>query len=261
MHYLAFDIETVVNGDAQRLFAQKEYKPDPQYNDLDTPPSSITKLVNPELKAQRLAEWQDEQRKKLDQSILQKKQKDLDQAALYWWTGQIVAIGMIDLETGQKHMVAGDGERSVLEGFFRVVLERYPGHVLIGKRSSEFDIPYIVGRAMAHDIGLIPHVRLCKEPVNDVNRFFGQTNSMSQVASLANLAHGLGISGKLGHGSDVAGMWARIQAGEDAVWRELTDYCLQDVAIVAEALRRWRKEYSLEPALILDAVPDEIFGT
>lgn len=246
MPYLAFDIETVMNEGAKALFAEKEYKPDPALSSLDEPPQKITELKTPELREARLAEWKVTQAKRLEQSVLDQRQKDFDKAALYWWTGKIICVSCVD-EKGETSMWSGIDEKLILSQFFRTLVNVYPRHSLIGKHSQEFDIPYVIGRAMAHDLGLPDHFRLAKEPMTDVNRIFSARDSSPQVTSLKNYAFGLGLPPKLGEGSEVSEWYAQALLGDDSYWEKIQGYCVHDSMLVLDILKRYQKPFSLEP--------------
>lgn len=245
MPYLAFDIETAVSERGLAYLDQKQYEPEAAYKDGAEPPTRITDLKTPELRAERLLEWEQQRKLKAEQSVMQQKQRDIRQAPLSWWLGKIICICAIDLQTNMQHCWMGDDEKTTLQNFFRVVMQYYPHHTLVGKHSAEFDRPYIVGRAMAHDIGLIKHVRTGSETteVTDVNHFFSYSKTCQQITSLDNYAYGLGIEGKVGHGSQVGEMYTLAKAGDQTAWDRLAAYCYQDVAIVKEIIHRYQKQF------------------
>jgi hypothetical protein len=242
--YLAFDIETALADNAKEYFAQKEYRPDPVLNAVDDPPSKITELKTQELREARLLEWQTAQKVKLEQSVLQQKQKDLDRAPLHWWTGKVICISAINA-SGVAQTWAGPDEQSVLQGFFQALATMYQSHTLVGKSSLFFDIPFLIGRAMAHDMGIPQQLRIAKEPVQDVNRIFSFSDSCPQVTSLKNYAWGLGLDGKLGEGSQVAEWYALGMTGDMDAWDKIRNYCVRDSEIVLEILKRYRKPFGI----------------
>jgi hypothetical protein len=231
MNYLVVDIETVPNERAEAFFAQKSYEP-------------AANLKDPE---------------KIAASIASKRHADIEKAALYWWTGKIVCISANDPVTRQKRSFAGKDERDVIKGFFDFITKERPHAVLTGKQTKDFDFPYLVGRALALDIGIPQQLRI-SPPISDVNLIFGFSSSSSQQrTSLANYAWGLEIQGKSGHGSNVKSMFdlACIDISADP-WRAIREYCEQDTEIVAEMLRRYSKSYE---ATIPTSYSDDIDGT
>jgi len=217
---LAWDIETIKNDRAKDYYLQKSYKAPSNYKD-DA---------------------------KKDAFIQAARQKDIDKAALYWWTGQIICITAIEIETGKDHTFSGPNERDVLSGFFGLLngyVYRDPtgknydetiNVTLIGKSSELFDRPYTIGRAMYQNIGL-PRCLQDKRPITDVNHMFSRSSACQQVGRLSDYAWGLNIDGKLSHGSEVQEMY------DNDDWDAINKYCLQDSAIVAEMVRRYTKEF------------------
>lgn len=190
-----------------------------------------------------MKEWREANVQKAEQSVYQQREKDIKKAPLQWWTGKIVCICAVDLETGAQHCWSGDDEKKILVNFFRVVRANYPDHTLVGKHSDEFDRPYIVGRAMRHDIGLIDQFQTDYE-VTDVNHYFSRSKSCGQVTSLDNYAFGLQIDGKLGHASQVSEWYTLAKAGDQTAWDKMSAYCYHDVALVAEIVRRAKKPFT-----------------
>lgn len=201
-----FDIETVADHRAESYFAAKEYEAPANYKDP----------------------------LKIAEAIAEKRKKDVERAALFWWTGRIICI-CAQLPDGQMVTAAGDNEKEVLCEFFNKV----PADAwMIAKSGDYFDIPYLVGRALYHDIGIPDWLRPTR-PVQDVNHIFGFART-DQVTSLADYAFGLAIAGKLADGADVAGMYA------EGRWDDIKSYCAQDVAIAAEIMKRWVKTYPMQ---------------
>lgn len=241
MSYLAFDIETAICDDAQALFDTKEYKPDQQLTAED-PPAKILELKTPELREARIQEWKENQQHKIRQNIAIKRQKDIDHAAINWWTGKVISITTID-EKGGTRTYMGPDEKIVLSRFFYDLVSDYPHHHLLGKSGEFFDIPFLVGRAMRHNLGLPRHLRRAREPLTDINRIFGQSDNHPQVTSLAHYCHGLKLPGKLAHGSDVKGWYALTKTGEDDMWLKIAEYNIHDTMLVAMILERYEKEF------------------
>lgn len=248
MPYLAFDIETVMNERASALFQSKEYKPDATLATVDDPPQKILDLKTPDLKAQRLAEWKVSQELRLKQSVIDQREKDISRAALYWWTGKIICISCVD-EAGTPSVFSGTGEKKVIYDFFRCLETVYPHHTLIGKSSTEFDIPYVIGRAMHWELGLPQALRHAREPIADVNRIFSARDNCQQVSSLANYVFGLGLDEKLGHGSEIREWYAMALAGDASYWEKIRTYCIHDSMLVREILKRYQKPFAVDTEL------------
>ncbi len=221
MTYLAWDIETVKNERAKDYYLQKTYAAPSNYKDAE----------------------------KIEQAINKARQKDIDKAALSWWTGQIVCISAIDIKEGKEHTFSGPNEREVLTEFFKL-LNTYsytdPNGVqyadtnsvtLIGKSSDSFDKPFTVGRALYQNIGL-PQALRSRRPISDVDHMFSFSSACQQRGKLSDYAFGLNIDGKLSDGGKVQDMY---DADE---WDAINKYCLQDSAIVAEMVRRYTKEFN-----------------
>lgn len=220
MKELAWDIETVRNERAKEYYLQKNY----------TAPSN----------------YKDEA--KIDAYIQAARQKDIDKAALFWWTGQIVCISTYDLDTDHVQTFVGDNEKELLTKFFThlqsfdytdpngQLWEGTDSVTLIGKSSEMFDRPYVIGRALYQNIGL-PKCLQQKRPVWDINHIFSRSSACQQVSKLSDYAWGLNIDGKIAHGSEVQAMY------DEGKFDDIAKYCAQDTAIVAEMRKRYKKEF------------------
>lgn len=231
--YFIYDIETAANGLAESYFAKKEYAPDSALNGLDEPPTKITELKNDELRITRLAEWRESQAAKIQGSIDAKRRADQDKAALHWWTGKVICICTRN-ERGDEHTFQDESECVIISDFFRYLKSRE--HRAIGKSSNDFDRPFLIGRALHHDIG-IPAQWRPNYPIDDVNQIFSNRTSSSQISSLANYAWGLCLEEKKGLGSDVADWY---KAGNH---QQIAEYCRHDVALTAEIFRRYEVDF------------------
>jgi len=211
--YIVYDIETVPAANVDEFAAQADVKPK-------------ANLVDP---------------KKIEADIAAKRQAIIDKAGLHWWTGFICCIGAKNIENSECFSVCDNDEKSILERFFmwlqaqRPVSKEMP--TLIGKSSADFDAPFVVGRAMAHDIGVPMEFRRFKYA--DIDHIFGYGHGASQTTSLNNYAWGLGMEGKLDgmSGADVAGLFA---AGE---YEKIRKYCMQDVELTAAIWERYLKVF------------------
>ncbi len=221
--YIVVDIETVANETVNAYVSKKKYYP-------------AANLKDPA---------------KIEQSVLQKRQADYDNAALQWWTGQVLTIGarvydpFIRME-GAAFAKTSEDEAGLLYAFFDW-LTSFPADqfTLIGKSSQDFDFPYLIGRAIARDLGVPDHLRPYGKLI-DVDHIFSRSTACTQRTSLANYAWGMGIAGKLSHGSQVRDMYLQAQL-DDTVWDQITDYCVQDVSITTELLKRFMKPFLPTP--------------
>lgn len=215
-HYAVMDIETAENERAKEYYARKSYEP-------------AANLKDPA---------------KIEQSILAKRQKDMDQAPLHWWTGKVICICANPTTPSSKPFtVYGDNETSVLRTFFDWywwLCDAHGSVQLIGKSGEYFDIPFIIGRLLALDLGIPEPFR---RPIRDIDHIFSFSSQCDQRSNLNDYAWGLGIKAKTMHGSDVAGLYAQIQLGDKDRWNDLAAYCAQDVNIAAEMLRRYEKKF------------------
>jgi hypothetical protein len=213
--FWSIDIETVSQG--QRA---DEYTEEP---DVKT-----GNLVDPE---------------KIKAKIELAKHKAKSTHGLYWWTGKIVCIGMVNVRSGERHAFYGASEDKLLREWAES-LSTYTR--LVGANSKDFDYPFIIGRLIANNI---PLPRVMKNYLDRYDVFvelFGFSSSASQRGKLKDYAHGLGIEGKTMHGSQVQGVYDSIlfekdEAVRSEMWSTLVEYCLHDCEIVAELVRRYDK--------------------
>lgn len=210
MKTIFYDIETVAN-DRAHLFLQNKVYAAP-------------------------ANWKDPE--KISAYIAEAQAKDGERFALHWKTGRIICISAETLD-GWKFCSHGDSERDVISLFFTAV-NNIAGNDfdevrVVGKSSNDFDFPFIVGRALVNDLGLIPPFRPYAR--SDINEIFGGRRG-DQTASLRDyaLAFNLPLE-KLGSGADVA----RWHAAGD--WDQIIKYCQMDTHIVAEIWRRFERVY------------------
>jgi hypothetical protein len=200
MTKIVFDIETVANDRAKEYY-DTVYVPD-------------KRLKDPE-------------------KIAANRKDALEKAGLHWWTGRVVCICW-KLGDKQTTGIISRNEKHVLNNFF-AACNSVTDPFLIGKNGTDFDIPFLVGRCLAHDVG-VPQFLRPQRPIDDINRVFGYVRN-SQWGKLGDYAWGLGLDGKLADGSQVQTMW------DEDKHDEIFDYCLRDVEIPAELLARYTKEY------------------
>ena len=241
--YLVLDIETAANRESIERVELETIQPDSKLSRTDKPPKKILAIKGGELKAQELAKWIAAQEKRLKASVTMKRAKKRDRLGLHWTTLKIVCIVVIDSSTLRRIRFIGKPEKELLRGLFSALLIDFPHHTLIGKNSSDFDLPVILGRALVHNIGLPPHLH-SNRPITDINRLFG-VGRAPQTAALEEYAWALGIPGKLGKGTDVEGWHESAEQGDAEAEKLLCDYCEQDALIVLEMLKRYEKPFQL----------------
>lgn len=229
--YAIYDLETVANDRAAAYYAQRTYDAPANYRDPE----------------------------KIAAAIREKRQADMERAALHWWTGKVVcaSVTVVGGEQPTRNFISRD-ERSLLISIFDWFwwLEDFYDQILLSGKSSEyFDIPFLVGRALSHDLGILDCLRP-RYPITDVDKVFSASSHCDQRTNLANYAWGLGIAGKTAHGSDVATIWFDILQGDLSAGKRLVDYCAQDNAIAVEMLTRWLKPYSPSESPIKSTKPD-----
>lgn len=208
-HVWIFDIETAVRPEARDFIQGLDVEPDKRLKD----PAKIEESKN------------------------EKRRELIEKAPLYWWFGKVVSIAAENL-SGEKFVAFGDDERRNLVSFFNMCDSEHganrPPH-LVGKSSSTFDSGYLVGRAIAHDLG-VPAALRSNRLIDDIDQCFSFKSGTAVTGKLANYAYAIGMA-KSAEGGDVAGM---VERGE---WEKLVSYNQQDVAITAEIYRRYMKEY------------------
>lgn len=211
IHEISWDIETVRWPKAEHWLKTKGIKPD-------------SRLKDPE---------------KIRASIEEKRAALFEKAALSPITGMIVCI-CAHHEVDQPVAFYGADERDILIRFF-TWYEMYLGTlVLTGKYSQHFDLPFVVMRAMVHDIGVPYRMQdqiLGRRPLQEIEQVIGD-------ASLDDVAFAFGIEGKTAHGSEVQEMWDRYLLGEKDQLTKLVHYCSRDAELVHVVKGRFRKPFN-----------------
>jgi len=201
---MMIDIETIPNQKAEAMVAAREYTAPANYKD----PEKITS------------------------NISEQRRKDIERAALHWTTGQIVCISCVS-EFTPAVVWSGLDERKVIFGFFEY-LQSCNGYYPCGKSFKNFDLPFIVGRAMVHKLA-IPGKLKINNVIADIDDIFGVSARSNQHASLADYAFALDIPGKL-DGLDGSNVAELVSTGK---WGLLEKYCIRDSEIANEILNRY----------------------
>lgn len=212
----AIDIETVPDDNLEKYFDSATY----------SAPSN----------------WKDPE--KIKAYVEEAKAKDIEKAALNWWTGKIVCICMMDVELGETFTFIGPDEKQLLTEFLETIYRLHSKNriKLIGKNGVDFDLPFITGRVLKHDLG-IPFFLRPYHPIDDVDHIFSRSAHCGQRGSLSDYAYGLGLGEKKGHGSDVKTWYNAAILGDQSGWEKIKGYCLQDTAIVAGMVKRYAKDF------------------
>jgi hypothetical protein len=208
----AIDIETATQGRASNIFTDGDYYKAP------------SNFKDPE---------------KIEANINQQKEKARDKHALYWWTGKVISLSIIDVFGDEEDKVFyGHNEATILKQAFDV-FDR-PRVYLIGKSSNNFDFPFMIGRYLANK-QRVPAVLRKRYSMFDTDNFFGFSAASGQRSKLDTYAYAIGMDSKPMHGSQVGELYNSIIAAEMAkdlkeanrLWKKLADYNLFDSEVVS----------------------------
>lgn len=212
---ILWDIETAANQRAKDYFSRKVYKA----------PSN----------------WKD--KAKIEDYVSTARHEEQSKAGLRWWTGRIVCASLRWLgDKKERKTFVGPDEAELIRCVFDLLEAESQTPVLIGKNGDTFDRPFLIGRALALDLG-IPHCLRPWRPIDDVNQMFGHSARCDQIGKLDEYAFGLGVKMKSGHGSDIQAWTNLAELGDEVYWDKIAGYCKGDVDIIHEMLRRWEKPY------------------
>lgn len=168
-------------------------------------------------------------------------------AALRPETGMIYAIG-IKTDTEEKLISHGEGiksledERKDIEEFFMFVETHHTDAMFVGYNTNNFDVPFIVMRAVYHKIKVPPsffsggHYASAGKQFRDLMEMtaFGSYERKRERRSLRNLSVSLGYNDK----SDVGKFYAE-------TWREsrfeADEYLRNDLKITLDIANRLRE--------------------
>ena len=219
---ITVDIETAANGKASAYWDQKGFSAPGNYKD----------------------------EAKIKAAIEEKRMESRGKSGLYPWTARVTCIVCFD---GEWHTFYGEEEAVILRDF-GTYLSTKGNAVLTGKNFLTFDNPMLVGRYIAHDLGVPAILRPTDQP-RDVDHAFG-FSSQSIRGSLKDYAWLMGIQGKLAHGSQAQTMFDEA-AFDPEKWKDLVSYCQQDVAITHEFLTRYLKPFvpEIEEPIAMEDMP------
>lgn len=203
--YLIFDIETTANDRIDEYIEKKDFKP-------------RGNLVDP---------------KKIAQDITFKRKKAREEAALSWITGKVICIVADDILSNERYLLHHKDEVANLHAFFDLIVRKHYKYV-VGKYSEMFDRPFVIGRALFHNIG-IP--RIWQRDIHDIDHIFSRSSQCSQITNLEDFSFGLGIPGKVFDSSKVPDLY------KEGKMDEILLHCGQDVSITKELFTRYMKTY------------------
>ena len=214
MKFIVIDVETAANDKADSYFRNKTIKAP--------------------------ARWKDEEKIKAREDEIRIEQRD--KSGLNPWTARITVLCAFN---GSMATFFGNDEKKILVDFGTYLAREESGESvrLIGKNSKTFDFPMLIGRYIAHDLGVPNALRTTWEP-RDIDECFGYS-SQGIRGSLNDYAFLMNYDGKLGHGSNAQSMFDAT-AFDESKWDDLAQYCAQDVMITAEFLQRYMKQFSPE---------------
>lgn len=181
--------------------------------------------------------------------------KEKEKTALWPVTGEIIAIGMLNIDTGNaKVYFCGDeenadeyekegvtykmgNERHVLEWFWKDVVHF---DQMITFNGRGFDAPYILFRSMVHDlmpsIDLMPYRYDARKHCDlaDQLSYYGATRRFG----LHLYMQALGLQSPKEAGVDGG---AVPQLFKDKEYKKIAEYCMRDVYATAELFKKWEK--------------------
>ena len=240
-----FDIETVATDRARTFVEQKVYDLPKNLLTPQDMPSVIRAIKDERRRADRYEMWQVEQREKIKNHVRLQQLKDLEKAALYWWQSKIVSIAWCHMHSDTCEPISrgsscSDNEVVIIKSFIDAVFNSPYGtvHHLIGKNSKNFDIPYLIGRLIALNLGVPDFLRARISSMGDIDEIFGsQSARNSQITTLENYAFGLGMDGKLMKATKVESLY------RSRDYTSIKKYNVDDVRILTEIYRRWKRRY------------------
>lgn len=251
---LVIAIKTAPNEGADAYINGQRLTPDSQLSPIDKPPRTIMDLKSEATRIKRIADWRAAQAIKLEQSVMQKRQALADKAGLHWWTARTLAIAFVDpmLRGGEPIVVAEEDERLLLSSFFALLTKLYPNHHLTGK-SKDFEVPFLVGRAMALDVGLPNHL-FSRYQITDIHEIFGRTTQSSQRSRFQDYAFGLGIKTPDSIDSTTY-LFDQTKLGNKKAWEELKNQAGKEAMTMAEIMVRYHKVFKLPEPLVATEEP------
>lgn len=217
--YIVIDIETAANDRINEYIETVEVRAPSHYRDKT-----------------KIEAYREEQLKKIK-----------EKAALHWWTGKVLCVGCKFYPNGGEAFFGGENEKDVLNGFFKVIDKPLDFDLplilnIIGKSSNDFDVPFLIGRAMANGIGIPEQLRQIPKdkPLTDIDQIFGRSHASGQRTSLDNYAFGMGLPLKL---EDSAWIPKAYIGQHVDFWEKLRKHCHADVDVTYAIIEAYEKEF------------------
>ena len=178
-----------------------------------------------------------------------------ERAGIFAEFGKIVCIscGIVHHSTDGKSIrmksFAGDDEKQLLEGFAKMLNERYdsPYHVLCGHNAKEFDFPFIARRMLIHGIDLPGALDIAGKKPWEINHLdtmelwkFGDYKHYTSMSLLCHIFKVPTPKDDIS-GADVA----RVYYEENDLER-IVVYCQKDVIALIQVFLRFRNEPLVE---------------
>ena len=187
-------------------------------------------------------------------------EEETRRGALSPFTGRIVAIGVVNAETGrscalfevpdQKELITKkDGLRTLISGSEKAILEKFwtflsPGDRFISFNGRQFDGPFLMIRSAIH--GVPPKRDLVGNryrfhpncDLREVLNFNGTINSRQMRFNLDLACKTFGITSSKGEGMDGRAVESMYRAGR---YEDIATYCLEDVRATCELYLKLEK--------------------
>lgn len=240
MQPIIISLMTVPSDQARGFLEAKTFEPDANLSPIDKPPKAILEIKGDVLREKRLKDWKFAQGIKLEQSVLAKRQKAMEDAGKRWWTARLVAVALKPLD-GDPVAISGPKEKPILRQLFELLTDKYTSHTLVAKGGKDFHLPFLTGRAIAHDLGLPPQL-YSTYPVNDIHELFGRSAMSTQRGSLEDYAFGIGL--KTSDTSESAQyLMDQYALGSETALKQMQVQCSEEVTIISELLKRYTKRF------------------
>lgn len=157
-------------------------------------------------------------------------EKDYQKSVFDGTFSRIVCIGILTLKDDSTPLNAiawyGDDEKAILKAFWDFMGKQRPDQV-ITHNGLNFDLPFIKKRSIIKQVKPTVEINLAKFQTRSVfDTMAVWTNwDFRGGVKLDVLARALQVETKSGSGEQVGEMW------ESGRWKEIAEYCLQDVYV------------------------------
>lgn len=134
----------------------------------------------------------------------------IEKAALDPLTGRVLAIGLLDADSGEFRVIAHDDEAQLLREFWAACSGEM-GRInhMIGFNTFQFDLPFLFRRSWKHRVAIplgIRRGRYWSSEMIDLREGW-QLGDRQARGSLDAIAKHLGVGAKNGEGKDFARLW------------------------------------------------------